>query len=113
MASLLSFRCPERPSTLPVGAAAKSNGSSSQKLSLLDETEDDEDSEFADTCATQATHSAATTPGIVAFSVGDGRWVSCYLSACNESCGSMVLETVAMQRRFGPNLSPLLYFNSS
>uniref|UniRef100_A0A4D5RIF5 Putative conserved plasma membrane protein n=1 Tax=Ixodes scapularis TaxID=6945 RepID=A0A4D5RIF5_IXOSC len=72
MASLLSFRCPERPSTLPVGAAAKSNGSSSQKLSLLDETEDDEDPEFADSCATQATHSAATTPGIVAFSVGDG-----------------------------------------
>ncbi|KAG0424291.1 hypothetical protein HPB47_028488 [Ixodes persulcatus] len=72
MASLLSFRCPERPSTLPVGAAAKSNGSSSQKLSLLDETEDDEDPEFADSCATQATHSVATTPGIVAFSVGDG-----------------------------------------
>lgn len=72
MASLLSLRCPERPSTLPVGAAAKSNGSSSQKLSLLDETEDDEDLDFADSCATQATHSAATTPGIVAFSVGDG-----------------------------------------
>ncbi|CAN8006268.1 unnamed protein product [Ixodes hexagonus] len=72
MASLLSLRCPERPNTLPVGAAAKSNGSSSHKLSLLDETEDDDDQEFSDSCVVQTPQSAATTPGIVAFSVGDG-----------------------------------------
>lgn len=67
--SLLSLRCPERPSTLPIGAA-KSNGASSQKLALLDETDDDTE-EFTDSSLPTVLSVGTPAPSAVSFVVGD------------------------------------------
>ncbi|XP_077558805.1 stromal interaction molecule isoform X2 [Haemaphysalis longicornis] len=70
VASLLSLRCiPERPSTLPIGLV-KSNGASSQKLALLDETDDDAD-EFADSSLPTTASGGTSAPSSVSFMVGD------------------------------------------
>ncbi|XP_037506735.1 stromal interaction molecule homolog isoform X8 [Rhipicephalus sanguineus] len=71
VASLLSLRCPERPSTLPIGAA-KSNGASSQKLALLDETDDDAE-EFTDSSLPTTLSTGTSAPSAVSFMVGDSR----------------------------------------
>lgn len=67
--SLLSLRCPERPSTLPIGAA-KSNGASSQRLALLDETDDDTE-EFTDSSLPTVLSVGTPAPSAVSFVVGD------------------------------------------
>ncbi|XP_037568895.1 stromal interaction molecule homolog isoform X5 [Dermacentor silvarum] len=69
--SLLSLRCPERPSTLPIGAA-KSNGASSQRLALLDETDDDTE-EFTDSSLPTVLSVGTPAPSAVSFVVGDSR----------------------------------------
>lgn len=70
VASLLSLRCiPERPSTLPIGSA-KSNGASSQRLALLDETDDDAE-EFTDSSLPTTASGGASAPSSVSFMVGD------------------------------------------
>ncbi|XP_075737431.1 stromal interaction molecule isoform X1 [Rhipicephalus microplus] len=69
VASLLSLRCPERPTTLPIGAI-KSNGASSQKLALLDETDDDAE-EFTDSSLPTSLSTGTSAPTAVSFTVGD------------------------------------------
>ncbi|XP_065288426.1 stromal interaction molecule 1 isoform X1 [Dermacentor albipictus] len=69
--SLLSLRCPERPSTLPI-SATKSNGASSQKLALLDETDDDAE-EFTDSSLPTVLSAGTPAPSAVSFMVGDSR----------------------------------------
>ncbi|XP_075737447.1 stromal interaction molecule isoform X6 [Rhipicephalus microplus] len=71
VASLLSLRCPERPTTLPIGAI-KSNGASSQKLALLDETDDDAE-EFTDSSLPTSLSTGTSAPTAVSFTVGDSR----------------------------------------
>ncbi|XP_077518585.1 stromal interaction molecule isoform X8 [Amblyomma americanum] len=70
VASMLSLRSPERPSTLPLGATTKSNGASSQRLALLDETDDDAE-EFADSSPPTALAGGTSGPAAVSFMVGD------------------------------------------
>ncbi|XP_077518596.1 stromal interaction molecule isoform X18 [Amblyomma americanum] len=72
VASMLSLRSPERPSTLPLGATTKSNGASSQRLALLDETDDDAE-EFADSSPPTALAGGTSGPAAVSFMVGDSR----------------------------------------
>nr|XP_050040078.1 stromal interaction molecule 1-like isoform X2 [Dermacentor andersoni] len=69
VASLLSLRCPERPSTLPI-SATKSNGASSQRLALLDETDDDAE-EFTDSSLPTVLSAGTPAPTAVSFMVGD------------------------------------------
>ncbi|XP_075544969.1 stromal interaction molecule isoform X6 [Dermacentor variabilis] len=71
VASLLSLRCPERPSTLPI-SATKSNGASSQRLALLDETDDDAE-EFTDSSLPTVLSAGTPAPSAVSFMVGDSR----------------------------------------
>ncbi|XP_050040085.1 stromal interaction molecule homolog isoform X8 [Dermacentor andersoni] len=71
VASLLSLRCPERPSTLPI-SATKSNGASSQRLALLDETDDDAE-EFTDSSLPTVLSAGTPAPTAVSFMVGDSR----------------------------------------
>lgn len=70
MSSLLNMHCADRPTTLPI--APRVNGSSSQRLTLLDETEDDEDAEEEASANSLPPGVRASTPAEgVTFSVGD------------------------------------------
>ncbi|XP_077558807.1 stromal interaction molecule isoform X4 [Haemaphysalis longicornis] len=83
VASLLSLRCiPERPSTLPIGLV-KSNGASSQKLALLDETDDDAD-EFADSSLPTTASGGTSAPSSVSFMVGDSRLAMLFAASPSE-----------------------------
>lgn len=79
VASLLSLRCiPERPSTLPIGSV-KSNGASSQRLALLDETDDDAE-EFTDSSLPTTASGGTSAPSSVSFMVGDSRLAMVFAS---------------------------------
>ncbi|XP_064481902.1 stromal interaction molecule homolog isoform X1 [Ornithodoros turicata] len=129
MSSLFNMHCAERPSTLPV-SSPRANGSSTQRLVLLDETEDDDDVEEETLAGSEAPSVRGTTPpeGVI-FSVGDtspseiGRppkvpsrtssWLGKSLSQDHSSSAGASFPTEFSLRKVSTVSEPMLHMDSS